>query len=101
MKQLNKLYADNDLFKLKTLLIPTTPTPTPLTRSLSPAAPLDSFTRAWHVTKLAVGKGVCPEEALFYLSDNGWDLASASACLEDDIAWAEVCSLVFSFWREG
>jgi len=95
VKYLNKLFADSDLHKLKTLLIPVAPLEehmrqfTAHTRQLHPAAPLDSFTRAWHVTKLAVGKGVCHEEALFYLSDNGWDLASASASLEEDIAWAE------------
>jgi len=88
LKQLNKLFTDNDLFKLKTLLIPVTPNPA-YARSLHPAASLDSFTRAWHVTKLAVGKGVCHEEALFYLSDNGWDLASATASLQADIEWAE------------
>lgn len=90
LKQLNKLFTDNDLHKLKTLLIPITPNPgSAHSRALSPAASLDTFTRAWHVTKLAVGKGVCREEALFYLSDNGWDLANASASLEADIEWAE------------
>eukprot|EP00026_Physarum_polycephalum_P012054 Phypoly_transcript_12321.p1 GENE.Phypoly_transcript_12321~~Phypoly_transcript_12321.p1 ORF type:complete len:316 (+),score=55.11 Phypoly_transcript_12321:150-1097(+) len=88
IKQLNKLYSDVDLHKLKTLLIPTTPDPNSA-RPFASASSLDSFTRAWHITKLAIGKGVCPEEALFYLSDNGWDLASASASLESDIAWAE------------
>jgi len=88
VKYHNKLFSNNDLYKLKTLLIPLTPNPAQ-TRQLVGAASLDSFTRAWHITKLAVGKGVCPEEALFYLSDNGWDLANASASLEADIAWAE------------
>jgi len=88
VKQLNKLYADSELHKLKTLLIPVVPNPAHA-RQLHPAASLDTFTRAWHVTKLSIGKGVCFEEALFYLSDNGWDLAIASESLEADIAWAE------------
>jgi len=89
IKRLNKLFVDNDLYKLKTLLIPNSPDSPDASRPLHGAAPLDSFTQAWHISKLAEGKGVCREEALFYLSDNDWDLISAGKCLEEDIAWAE------------
>jgi len=72
---------------LKYLIIP--PHGTSYSRLLHPAADINTFARAWHVTKFAFTNSVCSEEALFYLSDNDWNPILAEQSLSDDVAWAE------------
>jgi len=84
LKQLNKLFANSELYKLKHLLIPDHQNP-----NFPPPPSSASFSRSWHVTKLATVTGVTPEEAQFYLEDNGWDMSLAQASLARDVAWAE------------
>lgn len=88
LKKHNKLFSDNDMHKLKYLIIPP-PTGGAFSREFAGPADMDTFTRAWHVTNFAFSTGVCPEEALFYLTDNGWDANLAADSLAKDIAWAE------------
>lgn len=90
LKQINKLYANTDLFKLKTLLVPdpsrpvSLPSPSPLPTSSS----VSSSVQIRRVSKLALVENICREEALFYLSDNNWDFTQARASFTDDVEWA-------------
>lgn len=89
LKQLNKLFSNTDLYKLKTLIVPDPEfAPHPVSLSPSPSSSLTSNQQSRQINKLAMVENICKEEALFYLADNNWDFSLARASFGDDIEWA-------------
>jgi len=89
VKRINNLYSDNDLYKKKLIMVPDpsyTASPTP-PLSLSPSS-VSSSQKIKQVNKLAYMENISKEEAMFYLSDNNWDMNQARSSFNEDVAWA-------------
>jgi len=81
LKQINKLFSNDELYKLKHLVVPASPT------ALNPDSP--KFSEAFKIRKLAELTLASPEECKFYLEDNFWDVHMAMESRAKDLAWAE------------
>jgi len=84
LKQINKLFTNEEMHKLKYLLVPL---PGAVTKGDAP--PCFQFSPSYHIQKLLSAGADCPEEAVFYLEDNGWDLELARESMEEDMEWAQ------------
>lgn len=81
LKQINRLFTNDEIYKLKHILVPAVPNPN--------LPPSPHFSNTWYIEKLVRTTGACPEEARFYLEDNHWDVVLARESREKDITWAE------------
>lgn len=103
LKQLNKLFSDHDIHKLKTLVVPDPN----YNNNYNNHKHIHSFlsspeeVQKFNVKKFASREGVCNEEALFYLSDNNWDVERAKESFIDDAEWARETERAWKRQREG